>query len=307
MAEVTKTAGAYSTYENYEQKCLTYDNARRAVSVPVVLGAVADAWEHTGTSSISESVVAEIGCGTGNYIVKLAPHVKRLIAIDASQGMLNKCKDKAEQHNLTNIEYHQGDAQNLIGIPDESVDVVVACQILHHLPVESITNYSHPEQRFAGASRMFHEALRVLKPGGSLVLNVTLKEHMTKGFWFLRLVPKACERHLELVPTYTELQSMLKSTGFDDDRYEVYVDRQGTLTRPEVHNAVNGPLDDEWRSYDSSWTLVPDEDLQKMKDYITSMSPEEWTATAQKWIGEGKEVGMSSTHIAHKPIANDAI
>lgn len=94
-------------------------------------------------------VVADLGCGTGQIARTLTPFVKHVIGVDASQAML-----KTARARNSSIDFREGMLEDL-PIADEEVDVALLFLVLHYV-VE-------PE-------RALQEAMRVLKPGGRLLI-----------------------------------------------------------------------------------------------------------------------------------------
>lgn len=97
--------------------------------------------------------VVEIGCGTGTIALRLAPHVRHLLATDISSEMIAIAREKAAAQNCRNVDFVVTDAEHLPVAPG-SCDAVVAVAVLHLLP-----------DRHA-ALRNLH---RLLKPGGFLI------------------------------------------------------------------------------------------------------------------------------------------
>ncbi|HUF04455.1 MAG TPA: methyltransferase domain-containing protein [Aridibacter sp.] len=96
------------------------------------------------------------GCGPGFLSKALAPHVRRIFAVDISEGALACAKiiNGAE-----NIEYVLGDGESLTNIPDGSVDAVISFHVFQHLS-DSI------------ARSVFSNIYGKLKPGGRLIAHV---------------------------------------------------------------------------------------------------------------------------------------
>ena len=96
--------------------------------------------------------VLDVGCGTGAVIELL--HGKhpsaRCTGLDLTPGMIAVAQAKG----LANCDFVVGDAENL-PFADASFDAVLCSNSFHHYP--------NPEAFFA-------EALRVLRPGGRLIL-----------------------------------------------------------------------------------------------------------------------------------------
>lgn len=105
-----------------------------------------------------EMVAADIGGGTGFVSMGLAQRVKQVHLVEASPEMLKIARQNLSH--FSNIVYHQASVENL-PFPEESLDVLFANMVLHHLP--------DPEQGIK-------EMVRVLRPGGRLILT-DLDEH----------------------------------------------------------------------------------------------------------------------------------
>ncbi|NPV90319.1 MAG: class I SAM-dependent methyltransferase [Firmicutes bacterium] len=110
------------------------------------------------------AVAADIGAGTGFITEGLIGAGLRVIAVDQSESMLDRMREKFARTGL--IDLRVGESENL-PIPDQAVDYVFANMYLHH--VES-------------PPAAIKEMSRVLKPGGRLVIT-DLDEH---GHTFLR-------------------------------------------------------------------------------------------------------------------------
>lgn len=100
----------------------------------------------------SESVVADVGCGTGNAAEFLAPFVKKVIAIDREPAMLDAARKRLAEH--SNIDFRQGEMADM-PLADGELDAAVVYLVLHHVqsPQEAIS-----------------EIARTLRPGGTLLI-----------------------------------------------------------------------------------------------------------------------------------------
>lgn len=96
--------------------------------------------------------VADLGCGTGEVAERLAPLVARVVAVDREASMLAAARTRLA--GASNVEFRQGD---LLALPlgDGEVHAAVISLVLHHVaaPAEAVS-----------------EALRVLRPGGRLLI-----------------------------------------------------------------------------------------------------------------------------------------
>lgn len=102
-------------------------------------------------------VIMDIATGTGDLVIKMAKKTtaSRLIGLDISPGMLDVGKIKVTQENLdSRIEMVLGDSENL-QFSDSSIDAVTV---------------SYGVRNFEDLEKGLTEILRVIKPGGVLVI-----------------------------------------------------------------------------------------------------------------------------------------
>jgi SAM-dependent methyltransferase len=107
--------------------------------------------------------VADIGCGDGYLTVEMARWAKNVYGIDRSDEVLERARALAAKRHLGNVQWRKGDLANL-PLRDEAVDLALMSQALHHA--------QDPEEAVA-------EAVRVLKPGGKLLI-LDLRKHDQK-------------------------------------------------------------------------------------------------------------------------------
>ncbi len=100
--------------------------------------------------------VADIGCGPGQLSLALAERGARVLAIDASDAMIAKLEERAEQLALIGFECLASPIERL-SLPAESVNVIVSSYAMHYL-------------RDADKGRLVAAAYHWLKPGGTLVI-----------------------------------------------------------------------------------------------------------------------------------------
>jgi ArsR family transcriptional regulator len=99
-----------------------------------------------------ESVVGDLGCGSGHLADLLAPHVARLVAVDGSVEMADAARTRLAPR--PNVDVRRGDLEQL-PIGDGELDLAVLSLVLHYV---------------AEPGRVIAEARRVLKPGGRLIV-----------------------------------------------------------------------------------------------------------------------------------------
>jgi ArsR family transcriptional regulator len=110
-----------------------------------------------------ESVIADLGCGTASAAAQLAPHVKRVIAVDNSAAMLKAARKRTA--GLGNVDVHRGD---LASLPIDTGSCDAAILLL------ALTYVQDPAAALA-------EVRRILKPGGRAVV-VDLLPHDREDF-----------------------------------------------------------------------------------------------------------------------------
>ena len=99
-------------------------------------------------------IIADLGAGEGAFALLLAQRASRVIAVDTSARMIEVGREQALRQGVANVEYRQGDMED-VPIDDATVDVVFFSQSLHHA--------LHPD-------RALLEAQRILRPGGRVVI-----------------------------------------------------------------------------------------------------------------------------------------
>jgi len=101
-----------------------------------------------------ETVLADLGCGTGFFSIPASMLVKKVYALDVQQDMLDILDDKIQKKRLTNINTLLSE-ESSIPLPDNSVDVLFMANVFHEL-----------EDR----SSLLKEAYRILSTRGRLVI-----------------------------------------------------------------------------------------------------------------------------------------
>lgn len=109
----------------------------------------------------SNSNVLDVGCGTGNYSIKLAKKGYNVTGVDISNDMLDIARIKADKQRL-NINFVNGDL-NCLEFPDNSFSAVCSMTAF-----EFIKN----------PHNAFQELFRVVKPGGFILIGTINKESL---------------------------------------------------------------------------------------------------------------------------------
>jgi ubiquinone/menaquinone biosynthesis C-methylase UbiE len=97
--------------------------------------------------------ILEIGCGTGKNTSFLSRIGQNVRAVDFSQGMIARAREKVQAEN---VHFSSLDITRPWELESGSFDLIVCCLVLEH-----IEHLSH----------VFSEAARVLRPGGSFFID----------------------------------------------------------------------------------------------------------------------------------------
>lgn len=112
-----------------------------------------------------EMVLADLGCGTGYFAIPASFRVKKVIALDIQQEMLEILRDKIKKDKISNIEPVLSH-ESSIPLPDNSIDVLFMANVFHEI-----------EDR----DSILNEGKRILKSNGKLIIIDWKKVEMDFG------------------------------------------------------------------------------------------------------------------------------
>ncbi len=147
--------------------------------------------------------VLDVGCGAGNYTLKLLEFLPNLDAtlIDLSQPMLDRARDRVSRATSGCITTIQADIRE-IDLPECAFDLVLAAAVLHHL---------RTDEEWHKVFAALHWALR---PGGSV--------------WVFDVVESSIPAVQELFRhRYGEYLTRLKDEAYRDHVF-AYVEKEDT-------------------------------------------------------------------------------
>ena len=175
-------------------------------------------------------IIIDLGCGTGYYTEKILPIANEVIAIDRSNEMLDKMRERIGGSNKLTIQ--EGIVSNLHYCKDSSIDGIICCLVIDHIDSPSL-------------NAMFHDLYRVLKPGGWVYITdvnayFELREQQYAKFidsnQLLRKIQVFPHQIEETLACFTSAQLPTPSVS------EVVVLEEDTKRWEELENLVGIPL-----------------------------------------------------------------
>lgn len=170
------------------------------IDAPLALALVA---ETAAVTTPRARHVLDIGCGAGNYTLKLLEKLPDLDVslVDLSLPMLERACERIGKVTAGNITMHQGDVREL-DLGENQYDVILAAAVLHHLRDD------------AEWQATFAKLFRSLRPGGS--------------FWVFDLVESTLPAIQKLMwRRYGEYLAAFKDAAYRDHVF-AYVEREDT-------------------------------------------------------------------------------
>jgi ubiquinone/menaquinone biosynthesis C-methylase UbiE len=145
-------------------------------------------------------VVLDLGCGNGHHLLAFGSEVARGIGIDVSPGMIELARTRLRSSpRRANLTFEVDDAEELKGIPDQSIDLVICIGAFEHML----------DKRAVLAS--IH---RVLKSGGRFFCLAPDADYV----WYRTIAPLLgfATKHLssDRMLTRDEFSVLLDQTGF---------------------------------------------------------------------------------------------
>jgi SAM-dependent methyltransferase len=174
---------------------------------------------HAGVSK--GETVLDLGSGAGIDAFLAARETGpsgRVIGVDMTPAMLSRARENAGKHGFGNVEFRLGEIENL-PVADGAVDLVIS---------NCVVNLS-PDKR-----RVFREALRVLRPGGRMVLSdIVLVSELPQSVRESVEAYVGCVAGASMKSDYVQ---MLREAGFE--RVEVVEEKRYGTAGLDVHDEI---------------------------------------------------------------------
>jgi 2-polyprenyl-6-hydroxyphenyl methylase / 3-demethylubiquinone-9 3-methyltransferase len=147
-----------------------------------------------------DQTVLDLGSARGDVCFLLAPFVKEAIGVDASPRALEIAEAERVRRGLGNVRFVAGDVATLSAIPDRSIDVAGAFDLLEHIDDATV-------------AQMLRALARVLTPGGRFVAYTPNREHYVERLKARNILLKQFPQHIA-VRRPREIAALLASTGW---------------------------------------------------------------------------------------------
>ena len=171
---------------DYDEVSKVYDNVR--IGDPEMIHHLLQ-----GAVLQKESLVLDVGCGTGNNTVLFtkASHAN-VIGLDLSFGMLTKANEKSKRIPLVQA------SADAIPFADDTIRLAFMTEVIHHLPA---------------SYRTVSEIYRTLVHGGSLCI-VTQSHAQIEGRMTSRFFPASADIDKKRYPEIGVIEKFLLRAGF---------------------------------------------------------------------------------------------
>ena len=275
-----------SKYENYNETSKYYDLTRVPVGIDIIIEAIA---RHC---TVNDGVILlDAGCGTGAYTAKLQSHLKKIEAIDLNPNMLNVAEARLASIDAKADVNFQVSSISALPFQNETMDVVMVNQVLHHLGDSLNKGWEVTCQAMA-------EFFRVLKPRGILIVNSSSHKQMDQGFWHYSLIPDAVATTKSFLPSDQILETLIQNPGFRI--LEKNIPFEDVLQGDEYLES-HKILDESWRAGDSIWSLVSESALEDVTRQIKKLLSEDCLSEFMQNADKNRLlVGQTTFTIAQK-------
>lgn len=278
----------YRSYEDYDTSARVYDQTRAALGVDIILGVL------TGRAGpLSSLSLLDVGCGTGNYLAALHPHVGALTGLEYSPGMLARAQQKTVTCERATLVRGSAFALPFAG---ETFQAALYNQVVHHF---DSAGDCHDPGAFPMLRQALAETFRILAPGGVVLLNHMTQQQLREGHWWSVLIPDGVARMAARYIALPALRTLLSGSGFEYGGAVVPLDE---VLQAKGYFDTRGPLDADWRRGDSTWTLATGEELQtgleRLRELHESGEIDAWMAERERLR---HQVGQTVFVWARKP------
>lgn len=152
---------------------------------------------------IKNKIVVDLGCGDGTYAKEIAPLSKYYYAIDPSNEILTKAKNKCRE--IKNIRFLHSSGEN-IDLPTESIDIIISSWVISVIKSRK------------RKSKVLTEATRILNSEGEIIL---VENDWQWEFEEIRKHPKRTQHFNEWILSKGFKVDKRVNTYFEFPSYEI--------------------------------------------------------------------------------------
>ncbi|MFX0166729.1 MAG: class I SAM-dependent methyltransferase [Candidatus Hodarchaeota archaeon] len=180
------------------------------------------------------SIILDMGSGTGNYTAALQQITQFIIGIDISIDMIKQAHMK---YPMLNFIY--GNIKNL-PFNSETFDGIFAIQVLHHVK---------------NKNSFLREAYRILRKEAYIAIHSCSHTQM-RAFWFYHYFPKGLNVDLTRIPDVGEITKLLENVGFSNVDFDICFQDEVVINEtPESY------LKRKYRDSISTFSFLTEEDV----------------------------------------------
>ena len=162
-----------------------------------------------------EHTILDVACGSGIVSVAFAKKAKDVVGIDITKAMLDEAYKKKKAENITNIEFHLANVENL-PYPDESFDIVFTRYSFHH---------------FLEPKKVLDEMIRVCKKGGKIIIvDVALENKYSLNYNRMERLRDPSHTKALTFDEFTILLSNKLLTEHTQSNYEITIEVEEQLS-----------------------------------------------------------------------------
>jgi ubiquinone/menaquinone biosynthesis C-methylase UbiE len=174
--------------------------------------------QHLADTLYPNAKLLDLGCGTGNYTIKLSELPIGIFGLDPSELMLSEARQKSEK-----IRWLAGNAE---GLPFEEAtfDAVICIQTIHH---------------WKDLKTAMKNTFRVLKAKGKMIIFTSTKEQM-EHYWLNHYFPGLMTISISQMPSHETITEACSDAGFVNIETEKYFIQEG-LEDLFLYSGKNNP------------------------------------------------------------------
>ncbi len=215
-------------------------------------------------ADMSEVTAADVGCGTGRYMIELMSRLGDKIFvhfIDRSEPMLERLRADLKLRGISGFDILVSRAERL-PLLDENLDCMLAFNAIHHFD----------------PSGFLAEARRTIRPGGLLFIYTRFRDQNARGIWGQHF-PGFLEKEKRLFDE-VQLAEMIGSTPDLAVRHITHLSFQRVATPAHCIERVRG------RHYSTFCFYEPDELEEAIAGFEVNLRERFGARGTLEWVDE---------------------